>query len=460
MTDYATLKQRIEADGIEFVDFRVADLVGRFRHLTVPAARFTETLLKDGVGFDGSNFGFRGVHGSDMVLKPDLSTAYVEERDGEAILTLLCDVYEADTREPAAVDPRGVARRAVGYLRERGIADDVLVSPEFEFYVFSSIDCDDGADATGVRIDPVRGCENLWKTARGDAAYSAYHAPLPQDRMFAIRCEISREIERIGIPVKYHHHEVGPYGQQEIELGFAPLVEMADAALIVKSLVRNVVAEMGYTATFLPKPLFGEAGNGMHLHQYLVRGGKNLFTASDGLSDLALLYIGGLLVHGRSLMGLTNPSTNSYRRLVPGYEAPVHLVFGAGNRSAAVRIPTYATDENVRIELRTMDAACNPYLAFAAILMAGMDGIVAERHAARLGLGPFDNDLYENGAGEEAPHSLSEAMDALQGDQEFLLAGGVFSQDGLEQWTQQKRREAAAVASRPHPYEFSLYYDL
>jgi len=460
MSDYVTLKQRIEADGIEFVDFRVTDLVGRLRHLTIPAARFSESLLDDGVGFDGSNYGFRGVSGSDMLLKPDLATAYVEEREGERILTLLADVYEAESRQPAAVDPRGVARRAAAYLRESGIADDVFVSPEFEFYVFSSIECaNDGAE-TRVQIGSVEVCENVWEAGRGEGAYSAYHAPLPQDRLFSMRCEISREIERAGIAVKYHHHEVGSYGQQEIELGFGPLMEMADAALIVKSLVRNVVSEMGYTATFLPKPMFGEAGSGMHLHQYLVKGGKNLFVGTGRLSDLALKYVGGLLVHGRSLMGLTNPSTNSYRRLVPGYEAPVHLVYGAANRSAAVRIPTYATGENVRIELRTMDATCNPYLAFAGILMAGIDGIVSDRHAERLGLGPFDNDLYEQGAGEEAPHGLGEAIDALEGDSEYLFAGDVFTQDGLAQWMRQKRREAASVASRPHPYEFPLYYDL
>jgi len=336
MSDYEGLKGRIEEEAIGFVDFRVTDLTGRFRHVTIPADRFTESLLSDGVGFDGSNYGYRGIGGSDMVLVPDLSTAYVEERDGERILTVIGDVCEAETRTPADGDPRRIAAAAVRYLRERGIADDLVVSPEFEFYVFDEVRYEITDRRCCLEISPAEGDE------RSDRGSSAYHFPLPEDRLFSLRCEMTRQIEAAGFDVKYHHHEVG----------------------------------LGFTATFLPKPLYSEAGSGMHLHQYLVKGEENLFAKGEGgLSELALSYIGGILTHGRSLMGLTNPSTNSYKRLVPGYEAPVNLVFGSGNRSAAIRVPAYASGDKTRIELRTLDATSNPYLAFAAILMAGIDGI-------------------------------------------------------------------------------------
>jgi len=391
-----------------------------------------------------------------MVLIPDLSTAYLEERDGERILTLIGDVCEARTCRPADGDPRRVAAAAIRYLRERGVADDLVVSPEFEFYVFDQVRYELSDRRCCLEISPAEGWD------RSDRGTSAYHSPLPEDRLFSLRCEITRQIEAAGIDVKYHHHEVGRLGQHEIELGFASLPRMADTVLIVKSLVRNVASELGFTATFLPKPLHNEAGSGMHLHQYLVKGDENLFKGKEGgLSDLALCYVGGILTHGRSLMGLTNPSTNSYKRLVPGYEAPVNLVFGSGNRSAAVRVPTYASGDKTRIELRTMDATCNPYLAFAAILMAGIDGIDNDQNASRLGLGPYDDtDLYANGSGEVAPRALFEALAALEEDHDYLLKGGVFSEELLERWIALKREEASIIADRPHPHEFALYYDL
>ena len=456
MTDYDGLRGLIDEEGIEFVDFRVTDLTGRFRHVTIPVDRFTESLVNEGVGFDGSNYGYRGIGGSDMVLLPDLSTAYIEERDGEKILTLIGDVCEAKTRRPAEGDPRRIAAAAVSYLRERGIADDLMVSPEFEFYVFAEVRYELSDRGCYLEISPAEGDD------RAEGGLSAYHLPLPEDRLFSLRCEITRQIEAAGIKVKYHHHEVGRLGQHEIELGFESLSRMADAVLIVKSIVRNVASELGLTATFLPKPLHNEAGNGMHLHQYLVKGDENLFEEKEGgLSDLALCYVGGILTHGRSLMGLTNPSTNSYRRLVPGYEAPVNLVFGSGNRSAAIRVPTYASGDKTRIELRTVDATCNPYLAFAAILMAGIDGIDNGLDAKRLGFGPYDEtDLYEDGTGERAPRSLLEALTALEEDHDYLLKGGVFSEELLEHWIASKQEEAAIIADRPHPHEFALYYDL
>jgi len=460
MTDYASLRQRISEEGIEYVDFRIADLVGRLRHVTIPEARFTEELLSEGLGFDGSNFGYRSVAGSDMVLIPDLSTAYVEERRGEPILTVLSDICDASTRQPATIDPRGMALAAVERMRAMGIADDILVSPEFEFYLFDQVTFSTADGDNGVRILPAEACEHLEEPRIGRTERTAYHAPLPQDELFDLRCEMARQVQSAGIEVKYHHHEVGSFGQHEIELGFASLVRMADAVHIVKSIVRNVAAEAGLTATFLPKPIHGEAGNGMHLHQLMVGDGENLFAGNGGLSDLALCYIGGLLTHGRSLMGLTNPSTNSYRRLVPGYEAPVHLVFGSANRSAAVRVPAYARGKKMRMELRTMDATCNPYLAFAAILQAGLDGIERGLNARELGFGPCDQDIYENSVGEKAPRSLAEALDALEQNHGYLTAGDVFSEEGLTHWIDVKRYECEEIAVRPHPREFALYYDL
>jgi len=460
MTDVASLKLQLEDEAIEFVDIRVADLVGRFRHVTIPADQLSETLVRDGIGFDGSNYGFRDVAGSDMVLIPDLETAYVETRGGERILTMVADICEAGTRDPAPIDPRGISTAAVTYLKERGIADDALVSPEFEFYVFDEVVCTEGSGRCSVEIKSAEVCGHRDLPGTGSCAISAYHAPLPQDRTFRLRCEMAREIQAAGIPVKYHHHEAGPFGQQEIELRFDSLVRMADAVLVVKTIVREVAAEAGVTATFLPKPIHGEAGNGMHLHQYLIRKGENLFKDDGELSELALCYIGGLLTHGRSLMGLTNPSTNSYRRLVPGFEAPVHLVFGSANRSAAVRVPTYARGDKMRIELRTMDATCNPYLAFAAILMAGIDGIERDLNAKRLALGPFETDLYRDEAGEQLPRSLDEALSALAADHGYLLEGDVFTESGIEHWIRVKQLEDDAISVRPHPHEFTLYYDL
>jgi glutamine synthetase len=460
MHDFASLKHRIEEEAVDSIDFRVADLVGRFRHLTIPASRFTESVVSEGFGFDGSNYGYCRVSGSDMVLIPDLSTAYVEERGGERILTLISDICDAKTRKPMEIDPRGTTAAAVEYLKKLGIADGVLVSPEFEFYVFDEVLFDSDAGRNCVEIVPAEGCAHTALRGLAENARPAYHAPLPQDRLFALRCEIVRQIEAAKIPVKYHHHEVGPFGQQEIELGFDGLVQMADATLVVKSLVHSVSSEQGLTATFLPKPMHGQAGSGMHLHQYLVGSGKNLFRQGDGLSELAVCYIGGLLTHGASLMALTNPTTNSYRRLVPGYEAPVSFVFGGSNRTAAIRVPAYARGEETRIELRTMDATCNPYIAFAAILLAGIDGIQRGLNARAMALGPFDRDMQETDAGEPAPRSLDEALDALEADQDYLSAGGVFAAETLGQWIRAKRGEAAAVAARPHPHEFSMYCDL
>jgi glutamine synthetase len=329
------------------------------------------------------------------------------------------------------------------------------MSPEFEFYVFREATfCSDGARAS-FRLEPIN-----QNTER-----SFYHACPPEDRLFEFRNRVCRDLRDRGIDVKYHHHEVGAYGQLEIELGFLPLRKAADATLVVKNVTRSHAAESGLVATFLPKPIYGENGSGLHVHQFLEREGGSLFENGGELSELARCYIGGMLSHGRSLSALTNPSTNSYRRLVPGYEAPVWFAYGMANRSAAVRIPRYASARERRMELRTPDATCNPYLAYAAMLMAGLDGIKRDLDASELGLGPYDQNLYDCPAEitdrlETAPVNLEDALRCLEEDHDYLLAGGVFSEEQIANWVNIKRQEARNVRNRPHPYEFPLYFDL
>lgn len=346
-------------------------------------------------------------------------------------------------------------------MTESGIADEAIVSPEFEFYVFDDALFESGTGRICAEIVPFEGREHCDRAGVKTSGTSAYHAPMPQDRLFFLRNEICRQLEEARISVKYHHHEVGAFGQQEIEIEFAPLLRMADVTLMTKSIVRNVADEEGLTATFLPKPLFSEAGSGMHLHQLLRKDGANIFSGENGLSETARCYIGGILTHGKSLMAFTNPSTNSYRRLVPGYEAPVHFIYGKANRSAAIRIPAYAKGSDTRIELRTLDATCNPYLAYAAILLAGIDGIVRGLDAMKLGMGPYDGALPEEKTrGQDTARSLEEALAALSEDHEYLLVGDVFSEKDIKHWSCVKRAEQEAVAPRPHPHGFTLYYDL
>ncbi len=448
-------RERISQEGIEFIDLRLVDLTGRWRHVTIPAERFDETLMTEGVAFDGSNLGFAGVEGSDLILKPDLATGSVILHEGERLLSFVCDTYLPQTGERFAGDPRAVASRAEALLRAEGIADLARMSPEFEFYVFGNAQFQSHDCEAGYTLVPLN--EN--------AERSFYHVCPPEDRLFDLRNRICKRLAEHGIGIKYHHHEVGAFGQIEIELGFHGVREAADITMILKNEARTVAAECGWTATFLPKPIFGQNGSGLHVHQFLERQGRSLFEEDGGLSRLALCYIGGILTHGPSLCALTNPSTNSYRRLVPGYEAPVWFAFGEANRSAAIRIPKYASSRERRMELRTADATCNPYLAFSAMLMAGIDGIARDLDATKLGLGPYNENLYDSPAKvlaqlKTAPADLEEALSRLEEDHEYLLAGGVFSEDQIRDWIRIKRREAESVRDRPHPYEFPLYFDL
>ena len=455
VADYEAIKEMIAEHEVEFIDLRIVDLVGRWRHITLPVHRFTPALLEQGIAFDGSNYGYLNVSDSDMVVRPDLDTSTIVMQEGVALLSVLGEIHHAGGKGPFPGDPRGIAKRAERYPVTEGIADEILLGPEYEFYVFSEVEYRTAREESYYVLSPIN-------ERRG---YSFYQICPPEDRLFSLRNGICRCLEGRGIPVKYHHHEVGALGQMEIELGFDGLVNTADATLAVKQIVKESACEVGLTATFMPKPLFAEAGNGMHVHQFLAREGRSLFEEDGGLSELALCYIGGLLKHGPSLMALTNPSTNSYRRLVPGYEAPISFAFGKGNRSAAIRIPQYASSQERRIELRTLDATCNPYLAYAAMLMAGVDGIVHGWNAERLGYGPYNEDVHtlseeDRATLENAPDHLMGALDALETDHDYLLAGNVFTEALLSRWIELKREEIDQVRGRPHPHEFELYYTL
>ena len=455
MVTMELLREQITKEGIEFVDLRVVDLGGRWRHVTIPAERFGERLMVEGVAFDASNLGYAGVEGSDLILVPDLKTGAVVEHGSDRLMAFLCNIHAPQSGDRFSGDPRAVASRAEKQLRSEGIAESIQMSPEFEFYVFREAKFCSERGRASYALEPIN----------HNAERSFYHACPPEDQLFGLRNRICRALRDRGIDVKYHHHEVGAYGQLEIELGFFGLCDAADATLIIKNTTRSLAVESGLIATFLPKPIYGENGSGLHVHQYLERDGASLFEEGGKLSELALCYIGGMLSHGRSLCALTNPSTNSYRRLVPGYEAPVWFAYGDANRSAAIRIPRYASARERRMELRTADATCNPYFAYAAMLMAGLDGIRRGLHAANAGFGPYDQNLYDcppkTTAGlETAPLNLEDALSCLEADYEYLLAGGVFTKEQISNWIRVKRHEARNVGNRPHPYEFLLYFDL
>jgi glutamine synthetase len=456
---------------VAMVDLKFCDLWGRWRHVTLPASQFTAELLENGVGFDGSSLGLSSVSSGDLVLVPDLGSAFLDPFWEAPTLSFLCTTLEADTRRPFPFDPRTVAGRAEEHLRASGVAERSLWGPEFEFYLFDGVSYENGMNVASYRVESA---EADWRSHELGSGYTiprhgGYHAIPPQDHLFGARTRICQHLEAMGVPVKYHHHEVGGPGQCEIETPLLPLVRAADVTLLAKYVVRMTARHMGMTATFMPKPLFGEAGSGLHCHQQLWRGDRNLFYDPGGygcLSETGRFAIGGLLSHGAAVMAFTNASTNSYRRLVPGFEAPVNAIFSLGNRSAAVRIPKYANrPESARFEFRTPDATGNPYLALAAQLQAGIDGVRRRSDPTALGFGPVDEDVFswppERRATVRAlPTSLDEALSALERDRGFLLAGGVFGDEIVERWVAKKRAEEREVRDRPHPYEIELYYDL
>ncbi|MFB7663403.1 type I glutamate--ammonia ligase [Kitasatospora sp. NPDC056138] len=465
----AEVKQYISDNDIKFIDVRFCDLPGVMQHFSVPASTFDpdETLM-----FDGSSIrGFQAIHESDMALVPDLSTARLDPFRADKHLNINFFIQDPITGEAYSRDPRNVAKKAEAYLASSGIADTAYFGPEAEFYVFDSVRFETSANASYYHIDSEAGAWNTG-SAEGDVRgykvkYKGGYFPVPPVDHFAdLRAEMSLELAAAGLQVERQHHEVGTAGQAEINYKFNTLLHAADDLMLFKYIIKNVAWRNGKTATFMPKPIFGDNGSGMHVHQSLWSDSSPLFYDEQGyagLSDTARYYIGGLLKHAPSLLAFTNPSVNSYHRLVPGFEAPVNLVYSQRNRSAAIRIPITGSNAKAkRIEFRAPDPSSNPYLAFSAMLMAGLDGIKNKIEP----LEPVDKDLYELAPDEHAsvpqvPASLPAVLEALEADHEYLLAGGVFTPDLIETWIDFKRtNEIAPIALRPHPHEFELYYDL
>ena len=460
--------------GIRLIDFKTVDLQGRWHHITIPAERFCADTLLYGIGFDGSNFGYASVEKSDMVFVPDPDTAHLDPFTTLPTLSMTGDVLvieEAENRRFGQY-ARSVTQRAEEYMRETGIADQAIFGPEFEFYVFDSVSFFNRPNMGGFRLDTA---EADWNTGAPDgkgyqiARHDGYHAALPQDITYDLRNDICLKMDDWGVKVKYHHHEVGGPGQLEVEVEPENLTEMADKTMITKYIIKNAAAQAGKTATLMPKPIHGEAGNGMHVHIWLRKDGKPLFYDPNGyscLSDTALYFIGGLLKHAASLCAITNPSTNSFKRLVPGFEAPVTIGYATANRSSIIRIPAYAkTPDQKRFELRNPDATCNPYYAYAAILMAGLDGIRNKIDPHANGWGPYDFNLFNLSDEDKKriqglPKSLDEALDALEQDHDYLTAGGVFPEELIQNWLKLKRAEAEEVSRIPTPAEFQRYYTL
>ena len=463
------------ANDIKMIDFMLVDLFGRRRHLTIPAERLTEHTMEHGIGFDGSNYGFAPVEKSDMVFIPDLSCAFIDEFAEIKTLAMTGDIFIIDLPENRRFDqdPRNVAYHAQEYMKQTGIADEMRIGPEFEFHVFDHISYSVTPNCSKYNIDVEQAEWNTGNEER-NLGYKiphkgGYHMAPPMDRLGGFRSRVTLLMEKQGIAVKYHHHEVGGPGQIEIEVEHGPMLEMADKTMMTKYLIKNAAVEINKTATFMPKPVFAEAGNGMHVHMHLFKDGKPLFYDENGysqLSDTALHFIGGILIHAKALCAFTNPSTNSYKRLVPGYEAPVTIGYATSNRSSVVRIPAYAkAPEDKRFELRSPDGTCNPYYAYSAILMAGLDGIRKKIDPKKEGFGPYDFNLYDLSEEEQKsirqlPRTLDEALDALEEDNAFLTEGGVFPEKLLEIWIKNKRAEALRYNQLPQPVEFELYYDL
>jgi glutamine synthetase len=463
----------VKDEGVAFIDVRFCDLPGIMQHFTVPVSSFGPEVFEDGLQFDGSSIrGFQQIHESDMSLLPDPTTAYLDPFRKDKTLVINFFVHDPLTGEAYSRDPRNIARKAQEYLKSTGIADTAFFAPEAEFYVFDDVRFETKANEGYYHIDSVAGAWNTGRVEEGGnrgykVRYKGGYFPAPPVDHFAdLRNDITKHLENSGLIVERAHHEVGTAGQAEINYRFSELLNAADDVMKFKYIVKNTAWDAGKTATFMPKPIFGDNGSGMHCHQSLWTNGDPLFydeSGYGGLSDTARWYIGGLLKHAPSLLAFTNPTVNSYHRLVPGFEAPVNLVYSQRNRSACIRIPiTGSNPKAKRIEFRCPDPSANPYLAFAAQLLAGIDGIRNKIEPAD----PIDKDLYELPPEEHAsvnqvPTSLPAVIDALEADHEFLLEGDVFTSDLIETWIDFKREnEIAPIQLRPHPHEFELYYDV
>lgn len=473
--DAAEMVAFVEAEGVETIDVRFCDLPGVMQHFTIPASFLTDDVFTEGLSFDGSSIrGFQKIHESDMTLLPDPTTAYLDPFRASKTLVVNWFVHDPLTKEAYSRDPRNIARKAEAYLRSTGIGDTAFMGHEAEFYVFDSVRFETTPNAGYYFIDSEAGAWNSGaeneRDGRANRGYKVkykggYFPVPPVDHFTDLRDEMVGHLTRAGLTVERAHHEVGTAGQCEIATRFDTLLASADNLMKYKYIVKNTAWTNGKTVTFMPKPIFGDNGSGMHVHQSLWAGGRPLFadeTGYAGLSDLARWYIGGVLHHAPSLLAFTNPTANSYHRLVPGFEAPVNLVYSQRNRSAAIRIPLTGPDPKTkRMEFRCPDPSANPYLAFAAMLLAGLDGIQNRIEPPT----PIDKDLYELPPEEhldiaQVPASLDEALDALAADHEYLLAGDVFTPDLIDTWISLKREDVEALRMRPHPHEFEMYYDI
>ncbi len=465
----------IKDKSVRFVDLKFMDFPGTQQHFTVPATELEESTFEEGLGFDGSSIrGWQAIDQSDMLVMPDPATAMIDPFCEIPTLSVICNVVDPITKEKYTRDPRNTALKAEAYLKSTGIGDVAYFGPELEFFIFNEIRYNYTPNSSFHFIDSDEG---IWNSAREELdthgrpnlgskiRYKEGYFPLPpMDTLQNVRSEIVTIMQDCGINIETHHHEVATAGQCEIDMRFDTLTHMADMAALYKYVIKNVARRHGLTATFMPKPLFSDNGSGMHVHISIWKGNKNLFAGNGyaGLSELALHFIGGLLKHANSILAFTNPTVNSYRRLVPGYEAPVNLAYSQRNRSAGVRIPMYSASEKAkRIEFRCPDPSCNPYWGFAAILMAGLDGVQNRINPGQ----PLDKNIYdlppeEAKAIPKTCGALEQALAALEEDHEYLLKGDVFTEDVIETWIDYKtKNEVDAVRLRPHPYEFFLYYD-
>jgi glutamine synthetase len=456
--------------GAKMFDIKFVDTFGTWQHFSCPIRELTEEIFTEGMGFDGSSIrGWKSIEASDMLALPDPNTAFIDPFMAEPTLSLTCTIAETGTLEPYIRDPRGIAQRAEKYLLSTGLADAAYMGPEAEFFVFDNVQFDSKCNGTFYSIDSNEGIWNSGKDEMPNTGYKIRHKEgyfpvAPADTQQDIRTEMCLLMEQLGVAIERQHHEVATAGQAEIDYRFDTLVRAADSMMVYRYVVKNVALRHGKTATFMPKPLFGDNGSGMHTHQSLWKKGKPLFAGGEyaGLSKMALYYIGGLLKHAHALCAFCSPTTNSYKRLVPGYEAPVNLAYSSRNRSAAIRIPTYSENPKAkRIEYRPPDPSANPYVAFAAMLLAGLDGILNKIEPGE----PMDKNLYELPPEEMAKvpqiaGSLEQAITALEKDHQFLLKGDVFTTDFIDMWVAAKRKEHDAMRLRPHPYEFFLYYDV
>ncbi|PYV91146.1 MAG: type I glutamate--ammonia ligase [Acidobacteria bacterium] len=462
----------VKDKNIKIIDLRFVDLPGLWQHFAITVSELNEDMFEEGVGFDGSSIrGFQKIQESDMLLIPDAASAFVDPFTTVPTLDIICNVKDPVTLQPYSRDPRYIAQKAENYLKSTGIGDTVYFGPEPEFFVLDDIRFDQSYNYGYYYLDSAEGFWNSGREEKPNLGYKprykeGYFPVQPMDSLQDIRSEMVLALEEMGVRVEVHHHEVSTAGQCEIDMRFDSLTSMGDKLLKYKYVVKNVARKHGKTATLMPKPIFQDNGSGMHVHQSIWKGSKNVFFEAGGYADLskaAIYYIGGVIKHASALLAFCAPTTNSYRRLVPGYEAPINLIYSQRNRSACVRIPAYSRSEkSKRLEVRFPDSSCNGYLAFSAMLMAGLDGIQNKIVPPD----PIDKDLYDLEPEEKAhvkstPGSLEEVLNSLEADHEFLLKGDVFTKDVIETWLDYKRtKEVDAIRLRPHPYEFALYYDI